>query len=458
MNIKQIISNFQIPIKEVLIEQNLVDKAFNLLDGLGLSQKKILLVSDQNIYPIAKKIIDQLSCPSLILQTPKADQKTVDEIIKQAQGYDLIVAVGSGVINDLCKVASFRLNIPYLIFGTAPSMNGYASANASIVQGSPYLGGASSCDSRAMGVQGSPYLGGASLRQQTMEVQGSPYLGGASLRQQKMGVHNTYKTSIPAHLPMAIYLDLDVLVKAPLRLIKSGIGDSLCFSTCQFDWLLSHLLLGTYYDSTPFDLLKSHYQKLLSFEAIDDENFIQILAETLIISGLGMSICKGSYPASQAEHLIAHYIEILYPQIADKSYHGEQISVCTLSVANLQEQILQQQNLQIKESDFKKSYLEKFFDTELAKHFFVEISKKEIDEKMAQKINQNLQKNWVEIKAELQKTFISKNDLLKSYHKFSLPKNCLDIGLTNPIYDEALSNAHLIRNRFTSLDLIKIII
>ncbi len=422
MNIKQIIGNFQIPIKEVLIEQNLVDKAFNLLDGLGLSQKKILLVSDQNIYPIAKKIIDQLSCPSLILQTPKADQKTVDEIIKQAQGYDLIVAVGSGVINDLCKVASFRLNIPYLIFGTAPSMNGYASANASIVQGSPYLGGASSCDSRAM------------------------------------GVHNTYKTSIPAHLPMAIYLDLDVLVKSPLRLIKSGIGDSLCFSTCQFDWLLSHLLLGTYYDSTPFDLLKSHYQKLLSFEAIDDENFIQILSETLIISGLGMSICKGSYPASQAEHLIAHYIEILYPQIADKSYHGEQISVCTLSVANLQEQILQQQNLQIKESDFKKSYLEKFFDTELAKHFFVEISKKEIDEKMAQKINQNLQKNWVEIKAELQKTFISKNDLLKSYHKFSLPKNCLDIGLTNPIYDEALSNAHLIRNRFTSLDLIKIII
>ena len=439
MNIKQIISNFQIPIKEVLIEQNLVDKAFNLLDGLGLSQKKILLVSDQNIYPIAKKIIDQLSCSSLILQTPKADQKTVDEIIKQAQGYDLIVAVGSGVINDLCKVASFRLNIPYTIFGTAPSMNGYASANASIVQGSPYLGG-------------------ASLHQQTMGVQGSPYLGGASLRQQTMGVHNTYKTSIPAHLPMAIYLDLDVLVKAPLRLIKSGIGDSLCFSTCQFDWLLSHLLLGTYYDSTPFDLLKSHYQKLLSFEAIDDENFIQILAETLIISGLGMSICKGSYPASQAEHLIAHYIEILYPQIADKSYHGEQISVCTLSVANLQEQILQQQNLQIKESDFKKSYLEKFFDTELAKHFFVEISKKEIDEKMAQKINQNLQKNWVEIKAELQKTFISKNDLLKSYHKFSLPKNCLDIGLTNPIYDEALSNAHLIRNRFTSLDLIKIII
>ncbi|MES2677452.1 MAG: iron-containing alcohol dehydrogenase [Pseudomonadota bacterium] len=415
MRIKEIITEFKIPIQEILIARNLIDEAADLIFNLHITKQKILLVTDQNIYPIAQRIIDQLSCPSLVLQSPKADEANVAEIIHHAQSHDLIIAVGSGVINDLCKVASFRLKIPYIIFGTAPSMNGYASANASITVG------------------------------------GSPYLGGASLRQQTMGVHG-YKTSIPAHLPTAIYLDLDVLENAPLRLIKSGIGDSLCFSTCQFDWLLSHLILGTYYNPTPFDLLKSHYQQLTTHDLQ-----LTTLTEMLIISGLGMYICGGSYPASQAEHLIAHYIEILYPQIAQNTYHGEQIAVCTLSVAELQEKILQQENLQIRATNFNQNDLEKIFDKDLAEHFFSEINKKAIDENLANKINQHLQANWHNIRAELQKTFISKNDLLKSYRKFALPEKCEEIGFEEKIYNQALTNAHLIRNRFTSLDLEKIV-
>ena len=171
-----------------------------------------------------------------------------------------------------------------------------------------------------------------------------------------------------------------------------------------------------------------------------------------------MYICKGSYPASQAEHLIAHYVEILYPQIAEKSYHGEQISVCTLSVADLQERILAQENLQIKESDFEENVLKAIFGDDLGGRFFIEVNKKAIDRQMAQEINKNLQQNWREIRGQLQKIFISKNDLLESYRKFSLVQNPLEIGFTQEIYKQALSNAHLIRNRFTSLDLIKIII
>ena len=425
MCITKIIAKFKIPIQEILIARNLIDGAADLLFNLHIKKQKILLVTDQNIYPIAQRIINQLSCQSLVLQSPKADEKTVLEIIDYAQSYDLIVAVGSGVINDLCKVASYRLKIPYIIFGTAPSMNGYASANASIT------------------VEGSPCLSGKSLP--------------INFLWQTMGGHG-YKTSIPAHLPTAIYLDLDVLENAPLRLIKSGIGDSLCFSTCQFDWLLSHLILDTHYNLAPFDLLQTHYQKLLAANSINDQNFIQTLAETLIISGLGMYICGGSYPASQAEHLIAHYIEILYPKIAQNTYHGEQIAVCTLSVADLQEKILQQENLQIRTTNFNQNDLKKIFDKNLAEHFFSEINKKAIDDKLVQKINQNLQTNWHTIKAELQKTFISKNDLLKSYKKFALPEKCGDIGFDQKIYNQALTNSNLIRDRFTSLDLIKIII
>jgi glycerol-1-phosphate dehydrogenase [NAD(P)+] len=367
------------------------------MDNLDLVKKKILLVTDQNVFPIAEKIIKQLSCQSLILQSPKADKKTVLDIADQAQNYDLIIAVGSGVINDLCKVASFRLNIPYIIFGTAPSMNGYASANASITV-------------------------------------------------------DSHKTSIPAHLPTAIYLDLDVLENAPARLIKSGIGDSLCFSTCQFDWLLSHLILGTNYNSTPFDLLKSHYQELTN-----NDLKIKALVEMLIISGLGMYICGGSYPASQAEHLIAHYIEIRYPKVAENSYHGEQIAVTTLSVAEIQERILSMDKIKIQPTQIDQNNLERLFDKELVQHFSQEIKNKFIDQNLADKINLQLSKDWQGFKQQLSQCFVSKNDLFKLYQKFSLPQAANDIEIGNDIYQEALDNAHLIRNRFTSLDFIKLI-
>ncbi len=397
MRIKEILSQFKIPIQEILIAQNLIEQAQNLLTNLGLNQKKIILVTDQNILPIAQTIINQISCPSLVLQSPKADEKTVLKIVDQAQNYDLIIAVGSGVINDLCKVSSFRLNIPYIIFGTAPSMNGYASANASITV-------------------------------------------------------DSHKTSIPAHLPTAIYLDLDVLENAPARLIKSGIGDSLCFSTCQFDWLLSHLILGTNYNSIPFDLLKPLYQELTT-----NDLRLTTLAEMLIISGLGMYICSGSYPASQAEHLIAHYIEIKYPKVAENSYHGEQIAVTTLSVVEIQEKILSINKARIKIIQVNQNNLEQIFNEDLARYFFQEIKDKFIDQNLLDKINLKLESGWEEIKQKLTQCLVSKSDLLRLYKEFSLPQNANDIEISNDIYQEALDNAHLIRNRFTSLDFIKLI-
>jgi glycerol-1-phosphate dehydrogenase [NAD(P)+] len=397
VQIKKIISKFNIPIKEILIAENICEKAAELLANLGFSKTKKLLITDQNIFPLAQKIINQIDCETLILESPKPDEKNITKIISIAKGFDLIVAVGSGTINDLCKISSFNLNIPYIVFGTAASMNGYASANASIITSS-------------------------------------------------------YKTSLPAHLPTAIYLDLNILKNAPDRLTKSGIGDSLCLSTCQFDWLLSHLLLDTYYDSTPFDLLQNHYNQLTTYNLR-----LTTLAEMLIISGLGMYICGGSYPASQAEHLIAHYLEIKYPQISQNSYHGEQIAVTTLSVAQIQEQILNQENLQITENNFTENDVLETFGNKLGRHFIAEINKKKINHKKAQEINQNLEKNWREIKNHLQKIFISQNQLLQFCKQFDLISKSEEIGFTQLIYNEALNNAHLIRNRFTSLDLIKII-
>ena len=136
---------------------------------------------------------------------------------------------------------------------------------------------------------------------------------------------------------------LDVLARAPVRLIRAGLGDSLCRPTAQADWLLAHLLHGQPYREAPFALLAEDEGALLADpEALvaGDREAIARLARTLVLSGFGMSICGGSYPASQGEHLVSHYADMRPPPGAPASLHGEQIGVTTLTMARLQERVL----------------------------------------------------------------------------------------------------------------------
>ena len=76
------------------------------------------------------------------------------------------------------------------MFATAPSMNGYTSLNAAITE-------------------------------------------------------HGHKMSLPAQAPVGAFFDLGVLSAAPARMIRSGLGDSLCRTTAQADWLLAHFCSTT---------------------------------------------------------------------------------------------------------------------------------------------------------------------------------------------------------------------
>ena len=67
---------------------------------------------------------------------------------------------------------------------------------------------------------------------------------------------------------------------------------------------------------------------------------MRALARTLVLSGLGMTICNGSYPASQGEHLVSHYIDMFAPASRPSYLHGEQVAVATLAMARLQKRML----------------------------------------------------------------------------------------------------------------------
>lgn len=223
-----------------------------------------------------------------------ASRRAADDIQQRASGCDAYVAVGSGSINDLCKYVSHREGKPYIVFPTAASMNGYASANASISE-------------------------------------------------------EGFKHSMPAHLPKAVFCDYAVIAAAPARLSISGLGDSIARPTAQSDWLLSHLLLGTAYSEAPFELLSSlepHVFEQARGVASGDTASIELLLQLLLLSGFGMTMAGGSYPASQGEHMIAHAYEMLphkkmgQHKTPHRTLHGEEIAVTALAMAQRQSERL----------------------------------------------------------------------------------------------------------------------
>ena len=126
-------------------------------------------------------------------------------------------------------------------------------------------------------------------------------------------------------------------------MIRAGVGDSLCRPTAQSDWLLSHHVCGAAYREAPFTLLGGDEPSWLDApEALmaGDPNAMRALARTLVLSGLGMTLCGGSHPASQGEHLVSHYLDMFAPPSRGDYLHGEQVAVATLAVAQLLERLL----------------------------------------------------------------------------------------------------------------------
>ncbi len=376
------------------------------------SGKQILFVSDEKIWRnceifFPKNFPENFCVKKLLLKNPKADEKNLRKISAATKNCDLIIVLGSGVINDLCKITSAQKNIPYAIFASAASMNGYLSKNASIT------------------------------------IRG-------------------HKKTLPATLPIAVFCDLKILAAAPIELTKAGIGDSLCFYSCWFDWYLSHKILGTKFNKKPFKILEKkmgffvrNFQKF----SLRDENFLRLLMEILSLSGQGMTIAGGSYPASQAEHLIAHAIEMKHPKIAEKILHGQMIAVTSLMAARLQKSLLRQPTLLVTPSNDgvhcnvdKK--LKTFFGKKIAAECKKEFAQKIFSAAQLKKINNNLKKNWGEIRADLQKIHLDESRLKEIFSHFKIKTSPQSLGISNKQYQACIANAKFIRNRFTCLDLI----
>ncbi|MBK8769631.1 MAG: sn-glycerol-1-phosphate dehydrogenase [Rhizobiales bacterium] len=391
--------------RSLVIEKSLAGHEGELLRALSMGQR-LAVVSDANTHAVLGKRVESSlagsnAVDSIILPGhPHPDDATVDVLRKQTASADALVAVGSGTINDLCKYASALDGKPYAVFATAPSMNGYTSYNAAIT------------------------------------------------------VHG-HKLSLPAQVPQGVFFDLQVLAAAPARLIRAGLGDSLCRCTAQADWLLSHLLFGTEYRTLPFVLLAEDEAPLFDNAAgllAGDLTVMTRLVRTLVLAGFGTAIVGHSQPASQSEHLVSHYLDMFEKPTRPLVYHGEQVGVTTLSMARLQSRMLDAPPSLSPDATTEADLVKRYGEA-LGKSCWKELSKKQITAEKAEELNSIVKKDWPSISARLEQVMLPPDYLKKVLIAAGAPVTPEEIHLSRNDYETALNNCREIRNRFTVLDL-----
>lgn len=393
-------------VESVVIENDLSGREVELISQLDFGPN-LAVVSDPETRAalgerVERALASKYKIQSVVLGShPHPDEETLDKLCHAiAPGTDGVIAVGSGSINDLCKMAAHRKGISQAVFGTAPSMNGYTSVNAAITVGG-------------------------------------------------------LKKSLHAAAPRGVFLDLGMLSKAPKRLIQSGLGDSLCRPTAQADWLLAHHVWDQQYNEKPFELLAADEDALFSRAAAllaGDLEAMRNLARTLVLSGFGMTICGGSYPASQGEHLISHYIDMLGNGLPE-SFHGEQIGVTTLSMARLQETVLRQNRPPVlKPSTTAREDLIRELGPKLGESCWKEFKPKKLSREKAELLNARLEKDWDTLRTRLEGVTISSERLASVLMTAGAPTRPQDLGWPETLYQRALAQARWIRNRYTFLD------
>lgn len=215
-------------------------------------------------------------------------------------------------------------------------------------------------------------------------------------------------------------------------------------------------MLDLPYRRAPFALLAEDEARLFAAPQgllNGDLESMALLARTLVLSGFGMTICGGSQPASQGEHLIAHYIEMMMTPDLPPSFHGEQIAVTTLTMARLQERLLAGPAPVVRAPRIEAADFEARYGPVTGRSCWQEFAKKRLDGESAEALNQRLADTWPQIAEEIAAISIPADTLHDTMKGIDAPTTPEDLSLPADFYREAVVHAREIRDRFTFLDL-----
>lgn len=133
--------------------------------------------------------------------------------------------------------------------------------------------------------------------------------------------HKGGRGSYGVAMPLGVVVDLDYVRAAPEQMVRSGIGDAISNLSAIEDWRLAERVRGEPVDGLAVTFARTAAEAVLHREdGIHDEDFLIALAESLVLSGMAMSVAGTSRPCSGACHEVIHAVEMLYPGVSN---HGE---------------------------------------------------------------------------------------------------------------------------------------
>ena len=201
---------------------------------------------------------------------------------------DAILCVGSGVMNDLCKMISNITGKPSVVVATAPSMDGYASDCAA------------------------------------MEV-------------------NNIKASLKTVIPVALICDIDIMSQAPMRMLHAGLGDMIGKYSALSEWKIANMVVGDSYCAEIASLMQISLNKIIDNAKGLKEREVDAtknITEGLILSGIAMAFAGHSRPASGLDHYFSHGWEMMaIANGRECALHGLQVGVGTLFVLKIYEKL-----------------------------------------------------------------------------------------------------------------------
>ena len=282
-------------LKAIEIGRGALQRLPGILRGLGFH--KAYIAADVNTWEAAgKKAAAILTSQdflfeSFVLQDSELvpDEAAVGALLLHLpKDVDVVLAVGTGTINDLCKYISRLKDLPYVILATAPSMDGFVSSGAALIVDHVKV---------------------------TYDVQG----------------------------PAAFIADTEILGQAPMEMITAGLGDMLGKYTCLLDWKLAHLITGEYYCEHVEDMVRTALRTMLSQSSRireRDPEVIGAVTEALVLTGIAMKFAGNSRPASGCEHHMSHFWEMQFLIHGKKAIlHGTKVGVAAIACLKMYEML-----------------------------------------------------------------------------------------------------------------------
>ena len=400
--------NHTLKTRDYIVERNAMEKLPCLLEK-SFPGAKPLAVFDQNTYdaayPKLKRALPDVDTLILTGEKIVPDELQLDTVMQalKAGGFDLLLAVGAGVITDVTRYVALKQEVPFISVPTAASVDGFVSDNAALT------------------------------------------LNGA-------------KVTLPAKAPDAVVADLEIIAAAPLKMTASGVGDMLSKYISVADWKIGHLITNEYYCPFVADLtLKAVNIIVDNIDAIrkGDIDSIGTLMEGLLLSGITIQMVGITRPASSFEHHFSHYLEVTPIEGIDHdALHGEKVGIGTVNAAKYYPVFAERLGRIFREN------LENQFSMERVKKYYskypqsvVEMVEKENTPTITRNLDVDLlRKNFDKVR-QVASEVPSSEKIVSTLRTVNGYTDYHQIGMTDEQFKETMKICCYIRNRFTLLRL-----